>query len=291
MKHIRFDWASKKMLRDKANFEILEGFLSELLKDNITIQNILESESNQDTEDDKFNRVDLLVTNSKNEYIIIEIQNTRELDYLYRLLYITSKSIVDHMQKGSKYTNVSTFITISILYFELGQGSDYIYHGKTEFNGLHIGDKLQLSENQKVLFKKDAVYQIFPEHYLIRISNFDENKLSFTQDKFDEWVYFLKTSEIKDNFTAKGLEQAREKLDVMKMSDSERKAYDYYLDKLSTEASIAETIKFEAEQKVKQEVNKIIKQEKLQIAQNMKNAGFSIDDIKNITGLNEDELE
>ncbi len=29
--YIRFDWAMKHMLRDKANFDILEGFVSVLL--------------------------------------------------------------------------------------------------------------------------------------------------------------------------------------------------------------------------------------------------------------------
>ncbi|MEY4933992.1 MAG: hypothetical protein RIS64_351 [Bacteroidota bacterium] len=53
---VRFDWFIKYMFRDKTDFEILEGFLSELLKENITILEILESESNQDQKDDKFNR-------------------------------------------------------------------------------------------------------------------------------------------------------------------------------------------------------------------------------------------
>ena len=72
---IRFDWAIKRLLRNKANFTVLEGFISELLKDDIQIQSILESESNKQHDDDKFNRVDILVKNSKSELIIIEIQN------------------------------------------------------------------------------------------------------------------------------------------------------------------------------------------------------------------------
>ena len=64
-KLIRFDWAIKRLLRNKANFVVLEGFLSELLFDNIKIEQILESESNQKTEEDKFNRVDILTQNSK----------------------------------------------------------------------------------------------------------------------------------------------------------------------------------------------------------------------------------
>ena len=46
-KLIWFDWAVKKLLRNKANFGVLEGFLSELLYDDIKIERILESESNQ----------------------------------------------------------------------------------------------------------------------------------------------------------------------------------------------------------------------------------------------------
>jgi len=62
-KLISFDWAIKRILRSKANFEILEGFLSELLKEDITILEVLESESNQDLKNDKFNRLDIKVKN------------------------------------------------------------------------------------------------------------------------------------------------------------------------------------------------------------------------------------
>jgi len=78
-KLICFDWAIKRLLRNKANFVVLEGFLSELLFDDIKIEQILESESNQETENDKFNRVDILTQNSKNELVIIEIQSTYEI--------------------------------------------------------------------------------------------------------------------------------------------------------------------------------------------------------------------
>lgn len=66
---IRFDWAVKRLLSIKANFKVIEGFLSELLHEDIKIQSILESESNQRYYNDKFNRFDMLVENSKNSYI------------------------------------------------------------------------------------------------------------------------------------------------------------------------------------------------------------------------------
>lgn len=72
----------KRLLRSKANFEILEGFLSELLHEDIIILEILESESNKENQRDKFNRVDLKVKNSAGEIIIIEVQHEREYDFL-----------------------------------------------------------------------------------------------------------------------------------------------------------------------------------------------------------------
>ena len=65
--YIRFDWAMKRLLRDKANFKVLEGLLTTLLNEKITIKNLLESESNQEEEYDKYNRVDLLAENSDSD--------------------------------------------------------------------------------------------------------------------------------------------------------------------------------------------------------------------------------
>ena len=132
-KLIRFDWAIKRLLRNKANFGALEGFLSELLFDSIKIEKILESESNQENEDDKFNRVDILAQNSKNELIIIEIQSSYEIDYFHRMAFGVSKSIAENLSLGQKYSEIKKVISINIVYFDLGQGADYIYKGKTDF--------------------------------------------------------------------------------------------------------------------------------------------------------------
>ena len=139
-KLISFDWAIKRLLRNKANFVVLEGFLSELLFDNIKIEQVLESESNraanrQETDDDKYNRVDILTKNSKNELIIIEIQSTYEIDraanrYFHRMAYGVSKSISENLKKRQKYSEIKKVISINIVYFDLGQGQDYIYKGK-----------------------------------------------------------------------------------------------------------------------------------------------------------------
>jgi len=204
-KLISFDWALKKLLRSKVNFVILEGFLSELLKEDIQILEVLESESNQETAQDKFNRVDLKVIDHNNEVIIIEVQYDKEFDYLQRILYGTSKVITEHIKKTQSYSSIVKVISVNILYFDLGLGTDYIYHGSTSFVGIHDKDTLQLSDKQKNLYPSHHIDKIFPEYYLIKINNFND----IAKDSLDEWIYFLKNEEIKENFNAKGLKQAK----------------------------------------------------------------------------------
>jgi len=251
-KLIRFDWAIKRLLRNKANFVVLEGFLSELLFDNIKIEKILESESNQETEEDKYNRVDILTQNSKNELIIIEIQSSYEIDYFHRMAYGVSKSISENLKLGQQYSEIKMVISINIVYFDLGQGEDYIYKGKTDFIGLHQKDLLGLSEKQKTTFLKEEVSNIFPEYYLLKVNQFND----IAKDTLDEWVYFLKNSEVKDNFKAKGLKEAGEVLDIMRLPTDDQYGYNRYLDSLHLKASEIFTLQTEAEFKLKDDIAK-----------------------------------
>ena len=95
--YIRFDWAMKRLLRDKANFAVLEGLMTTLMGEKITIQRLLESESNQESEYDKYNRVDILAENTKGELLLFEIQNNNEYAYFQRMLFGTSKLVTEYI--------------------------------------------------------------------------------------------------------------------------------------------------------------------------------------------------
>ena len=245
-KLIWFDWAVKKLLRNKANFGVLEGFLSELLYDDIKIERILESESNQDTERDKFNRVDILTQNSKKELVIVEIQNSYEIDYFHRMAYGASKAVAENLSLGQPYTEVKKIISINIVYFDLGQGLDYIYKGNTTFKGLHDKDTLNLSDNQRAVFAKENVSDIFPEYYIIKVNKFND----IAKNTLDEWIYFLKNSEVKDEFKAKGLKEAGDLLDIMRLPPDEEYSYNRYLDYLHYKASEMFTLKAEEQWRI-----------------------------------------
>jgi predicted transposase/invertase (TIGR01784 family) len=277
---IRFDWAIKRLLRNKADFTVLEGFLSELMKDDVTIETILESESNQQLDTDKFNRVDMLVKNSKAEFVIIEIQNESEYDYFHRMAFGTSKVITEYISVGEPYKNIKKVYSINIVYFDLGQGEDYVYHGKTDFIGIHNADKLQLSTKQtELLGGKTEPSQIYPEYYLIKVNNFDD----IAKDSLDEWIYYLKNNEIKDEFIAKGINKAKELWRVDNLPEYERKIYLKHIDDLHYGASMAWSMKVDAEDKIR-------KDEKIQIAKDMKKDGLPIKTIQKYTGLSEKEI-
>ena len=148
-KHIRFDWAMKRLLRQKSNFGILEGFLSELLMEDITILEIIESSSNKENEKDKSNRVDILVKTIDGQLMLIEVQNEREHDYFHRMNYGQAKLTTQFIDEGEKYEKIKKVLSINIVYFELGQGVDYVYKGGTHFRGFYKNDTLQFSSSQK----------------------------------------------------------------------------------------------------------------------------------------------
>ena len=236
-KLVSFDWALKRLLRSKANFDILEGFLSELLHEDITILDILESETNKETRDDKYSRIDLKVKNTSGEIILIEVQYENEVDFLQRILHGISRAITEHFYQGDSYSKIIKVISIAIVYFDLGQGNDYLYHGTTNFVGIHNHEKQALSQLQREYLHKDYPAQLFPEMYIIKVKNFD----NLAKTPLDEWIYFLKNEEIKDEFNGRGLAKAKKELDVMKMDEKQRREYQAYLDDLSYQASMVES--------------------------------------------------
>jgi len=277
---IRFDWAVKRLLRNKANFGILEGFLSELLNEDIKIDSILESESNKADKYQKFNKVDLLVQNSKGELIIIEIQNNREHDYLMRILFGTSILLVNNMGEGMMYSQIKKIISVNIVYFDLGQGDDYLYHGTTNFIGINKNDVLKLSQDQQLLYKTDSIAKVYPEYYIIKVNQFDE----VAKNTLDEWIYFFKTEEIKDEFNAKGIKQAKKELTILNLSDSERREYEKFIEQERYEESLIVSNYRVGEIKGKMELQ-------LEIAKKCLKKGMNIEDIIDLTGLSRQEIE
>ena len=222
---ISFDWALKHLLREKANHDVLEGFLSSVLKTDIKIQRLLESEGNMSREDAKYNRVDLLAEDANGDLLLIEVQGEPEFAYFQRMLFGASKLVTEYIDSGENYEHVKRVYSINIVYFDLGQGEDCVYEGKTEFHGLTKGDLLQLSPFQKQKFKAEVVSELYPRYIILKVNDFNR----WSRNSLDQWLYFLATTDIPEDADAPGLQEARDKLDLMRMGRDEHILYDRYL--------------------------------------------------------------
>ena len=262
-RYIRFDWAVKRLLRNKANFGVLEGFLTVLLGEPIRIVEILESEGNQLNETDKFNRVDIKARNSKDEIIIVEVQKV---------------------------------YSISILYFDIGRGTDYLYHGQNSFVGVHTGDLLEVSTKEKNAIVRKLPAEIFPEYFLIRVNEF--NKVAVTP--LEEWIEYLKTGVIHPDTKAPGLEEARRKLVYYNMNKAEQLAYDEHINAIMIQNDVLSTAAMEGRQEGRQEglaegrqegLAEGRMEEKQANARRMKALNLPVETICQVTGLSAGEIE
>jgi predicted transposase/invertase (TIGR01784 family) len=299
-RYIRFDWAVKRLLRNKANFGVLEGFLTVLLGEPIRIVEILESEGNQLNETDKFNRVDIKARNSKDEIIIVEVQNTREIYYLERILFGVAKAITEHIELGQLYSEVKKVYSISILYFDIGRGTDYLYHGQNSFVGVHTGDLLEVSTKEKDAIVRKLPAEIFPEYFLIRVNEF--NKVAVTP--LEEWIEYLKTGVIHPDTKAPGLEEARRKLVYYNMNKAEQLAYDEHINAIMIQNDVLSTAAMEGRQEGLAEgrqeglaegrqegLAEGRMEEKQANARRMKALNLPVETICQVTGLSAGEIE
>jgi hypothetical protein len=217
-------------LRDKANFDVLEGFLSALLKERVTVLELLEGESNPRDDELKYNRVDLMVRDSRGRNVIVEVQYTSQFSFLKRLLYGTSKTVVENLKLGDSYDTVKKVICVSVVYFDIGEGDDYVYHGATRFHGIHTRHLLKVRDGAAPYLAgrppASALDEdVFPEYYLIPLKSFADK----VEDDLDEWLYAFKHSEVLEEFDAYKIDALKEKLALLNMPPEERRRYEAHM--------------------------------------------------------------
>ena len=281
---IHFDWEMKRLLRDKANPVVLEGFLTSLLGKQVKIVDFLESEGNRRYDDEKTNRVDILAVDSDDNKIIIEVQNETESAYFHRILFGTSRLIIDHVKKGEGYEKVPKVYSVNIIFFNIGDRSDYVYHGVTDFKGLHTGEPLQLPPGISRKFDVTTPGEILPEYYILIANDFNR----WSKTPLDQWMYFLGTNTIPKEADAPGLQEAREQLAVDRLSKADQEAYYKHLDNVRSVEDAIETAfdngKFEGRAEGRAE-------EKWEIAESLRKMGLPLSQIAEATKIPIDQLQ
>ncbi len=82
--------------------------------------------------------------------------------YFQRMLFGVSKLVTEYINRGEGYENVRKVYSVNIVYFSLGHGKDIVYHGKTEFRGIHENDILELTPFQRQTFKGGCREPTYP---------------------------------------------------------------------------------------------------------------------------------
>ncbi len=301
--YVWFDWAVKRMLRNKANFEILEGFISVMIgKKNLKILEVLESEGNQDSTMSKYNRVDVKARTSDGEIVIIEVQVIREMDFLERVLFGVAKAITEQVEVGEPYSRIHKVYSISIVYFDFGVGSDYVYQGQTKLIGINTDDELRISTKEREAIENKPAKDVFPEYYIVRVKQFNPDNITPTHR--EQWMDYLKTGKIRSEYNAPGLDKARQTLMYDSMSPGERQDYRDYVDFVRNQEYNLDTSREEGREEGRKEGREEGRkegreegraegraEEKLNIGRNLINLGLSNSEISSATGLSNQQIE
>ena len=240
--------------------------------------------------------MDIFVEADDRELVIIELQFYGQDDYFKRMLYGVSKSVAEHLRQGDPYSNVRKVYSVNIVYFDLGEGDDYIYHGTTVFMGLHTKGALQLNIKQRQLYGASSIGDLYPEYYIIKVGKFND----IAEDTLDEWIYYLKNNRIRDDFTAHGIDKAREILAYEKLSEEERREHDRLVEENRNRESEIQTAFTDGEFKGRTEgevigiaKGEVIGEQKkaLIIAENLLKNGVSVEIVSNSTGLSIEQIK
>jgi predicted transposase/invertase (TIGR01784 family) len=276
---ISFDYAIKYLLKDKGDYEIVEGFISALLTSEgykpIKIRALLDGESNKESKHLKRSIADVIVEDDQGNNYIVEIDRAYTELFLQKAVFNTSRLIVDNLGANQDYLQIKKVFHINLLYFPFENTKVPLHHGKVIFHEIDNKHAIDIHLIDRGMQIFDS-HNIFPEYFLISIPLFDD----VIKAEIDEWLYLMKHSEVKDNFKSPYMKKAAERLSILKMSNQEREVYDsYVMDSMKGRDYL---ISAEA----KGASNKAI-----EIARAMLLEGDSIEKIAKITGLSIEEIE
>jgi len=275
---ISFDFAIKYLLKNKGDYDIIEGFISALFASQgyppIKINALLDTESNKETLELKKSIADLVVEDEEGNKYIVEIERSYTPHFIHKACFNSSRLVVDGIYGSQDYTTIKKIFHISLLYFSTKEMLKPIYHGKTivhEVDTKHPVD-VRIANEGLVIFNTPNV---FPEYFFISVPMFDD----IINTEIDEWLYVMKHSDIKQSFKSPYMAKVAERLAVIKMSAAERNEYIYY----QKQSVHSQDILQAAETKGKAEGVQ-------EIAKKMLIQNYPFSDISALTGLSHDEL-
>lgn len=227
---ISFDYAIKYLLKDKQDYEIVEGFISAVLGSQgyspVKIIALLESESNKELPELKRSIADLIVKDREGRQYVVEIDHEQSDFFLKKACFNTCRLVVDSIREGQEYSEIEKIFHISLLYFPFIGTSAPLHHGKVIFHEVEQ-DKTQQLELSSAHQKHQQIYDVFPEYFVISVPAFND----VISQELDEWLYMMKHSAVREDFKSPYMKKVAQRLNMLKMTDIERVKYDRYMNR------------------------------------------------------------
>lgn len=277
---VSFDYAIKYLLKDKADYEIVEGFVSALLKAHgygaVKIIGLLDTESNKEDKFGKRSLADLIVEDTDHHKYIVEIERNYKHTFVHKACFNTSRLIVDHLAQNIDYDEIKVF-HITLLYFSVGEG--VMFHGKMVIEDIETKNKKHFCIQDPKTSSPFNAIDILPEYFFISIPAFDDR----LEQEIHEWLYVMKHDAIPENFHSPYMKKVAEKLSILKMTPEERDAYYAYRKKLCDERNELEAAEAKGKAEGKAE-------ERAVLIKLMRQNGCTVDEIARITNFSLDEI-
>jgi predicted transposase/invertase (TIGR01784 family) len=262
------DYGFKKLFGEEPNKDLLLDFLNELLKEEqgqITDLTYLKTEQLGTSDIDRKAIFDLYCENEKGEKFIVELQKSKQNFFKDRTVYYSTFPIREQAKRADWDYELKAVYTIAIL--------DFVFDAdKNEPEKFRYDVKLSDIETKKVFYDKlTFIYLEMPKFN----KTVDELKT-----RFDKWLFVLRNLNKLERVPDKLKEQIFEKLfetaEIAKFTPEQVRSYEdslkYYRD-------------------MKNSLDTASDERALDIAKNMIKKGFSTEEIIELTGLTNQQIE
>ena len=293
------DYGFKKIFGQEISKDLLIDFLNDLLKGErvITELTFLNNEQLPEYEDGRGLIYDIYCSTDTGEKIIVEMQNKSQLRFKERALYYLSNAIVQQGEKGTEWK------------FEIKAVYGVFFMNFLFDDCVKLRTDVILADRETGEQFTDRMRQVF-----IALPLFKKEEDECEND-FERWIYTLKNMETLKRMPFKARKAVFEKLeeiaDVASLSKEERKRYENSVNVYRTHLCVLDAAEQEGLEKgMKEGLEKGIKEglekgmkkglekgiekgreeERLFNARKMKERGYSLKDIEDITGLSESEI-
>ena len=274
---IKNDYVFKRTFAYKGNEDVLMDLLEAILERKIKKVIVKNPEMVSEKENGKKFILDIKAELDDETIMDIEMQTVDEKNIEERSTAYISRMISEQLQAGEKYVKLNKAIFIGILDFEYYKRNSYHHIARLRFDEIKEDNYVDMGYK-----KQDEVASRYIEMHYIELPKYFKKNPSI-KTKIDEWLWLFSGDEEKMEMVKRKNEKVKKAIDTLERISLDPKEREMY-ESIQTE----EFLQRISENKFREEGRK---EEKIEIAKEMLKNNFTIEQIKKITKLTEEEIE